>query len=387
MPRPSFDTWTTIFLFAAIQGIFVSLVLFFGRKEQKSATSLLGCLILLFSITLTEYVLYWTHYISGFPHMMNVSSGFPFLFGPVLYFYFRIIFQHIKISVKDVWHFIPFVVFLMYNMPLYLSTAEVKRNWLKGDMVPPSLFNWPENFSGFHHWFPWLMMVHMSVYAIYIQRAFLPYSRTHAEVRSWLNWLTGLFALFVLSFASYYILVRFPFFNSSWDYMISFSMMFFIYFIAWFGYQQPRIFSGFTLQESIIHPMRYRNSALDATLSRDILNNLDRVMQEKKLYRESDLRLEKLAETIGVSRHHLSQVINEQTGMSFFEYINNLRIKEAMELLAATSKKELNVIDVAYSVGFNNKVSFNTTFKKVTGKTPTAFRNEGVMVKEDKAIP
>jgi len=79
-----------------------------------------------------------------------------------------------------------------------------------------------------------------------------------------------------------------------------------------------------------------------------------------------------------ISKHQLSQVINEQTGMNFFEYVNQHRIGEARQLLSATSKKELNIIDIAYEVGFNNKVSFNTAFKKITGKTPTSFRNESL---------
>jgi AraC-like DNA-binding protein len=172
------------------------------------------------------------------------------------------------------------------------------------------------------------------------------------------------------------VLVNFSFFSDEWDYMISFSMMFTIYFIAWFGYMQPKVFSGFTLQESMKQPQRYKNSALDEDVSKEILGLLDEVMTGKKLYRQSDLRLEKLAEEVGTSKHYLSQVINEQKGMNFFEYVNTLRIADAQDLLAEKSKQELNIIDVAYMVGFNNKVSFNNTFKKITGKTPTEFRNE-----------
>jgi AraC-like DNA-binding protein len=62
--------------------------------------------------------------------------------------------------------------------------------------------------------------------------------------------------------------------------------------------------------------------------------------------------------------------------MSFFEYINSLRIEEAKSLLADPNKHKLNVIEIAYQVGFNNKVTFNTTFKKSTGITPTEYRRK-----------
>ena len=67
-------------------------------------------------------------------------------------------------------------------------------------------------------------------------------------------------------------------------------------------------------------------------------------------------------------------VMNDKIGLNFFDYINSLRVEEAKRLLIETSKKEMNVIEIAYSVGFNNKVSFNNTFKKWTGMTPTEFR-------------
>jgi AraC-like DNA-binding protein len=385
MQEPSFDTWTTIFLFAAIQGIFVSAVLCFLKKENRYNNSLIALLVFLFSVTLIEYVLYWTHYIYRFPHMMGVSGGFPFLFGVILYLYFRNVFLNKPIIRTDLKHFIPFIIYSVYQLPVYLSSAVVKRSWLTGNNVHASLFEWPFAMGKINMFMPWLMVAQMIWYAILIYRAFNAISKSGHHVRTWFNWLTGLFALFIISFSSYYILIHFSFFSISWDYMISFSMMFFIYFIAWFGYLQPQIFSGFSLRESV--QKRYKNSALDSQVSHEILMKLNNIMTEKKLYRESDLRLESLAEIISVSRHHLSQVINEQTGMSFFEYLNQQRIEEAKEILAGTSKKDMNIIEVAYTVGFNNKVSFNTTFKKITGKTPTEFRrdsNSGVMTDADR---
>lgn len=271
---------------------------------------------------------------------------------------------------------LPFVLHIIYLLPVYLSTAAVKREWIHGNLVLPSLFHWPPPLRLLRPWFPWLMIVHMVLYAILIYQNYNAMSKTNHEVRTWFKWVAGLFVLFISSFTSYYVLVQFPFFNNSWDYMISFSMMFFIYFIAWFGYLQPKVFSGFSLNESVRSAERYKNSALDDELSREILSTLQNTMEVRKLYRESDLRLEKLADEIKVSRHHLSQVINEQTGMNFFEYINKLRITEAQQLLSAKSKKELNVLEVAFRVGYNNKVSFNSTFKKITGKTPSEFRKD-----------
>ncbi|HMT28533.1 MAG TPA: helix-turn-helix domain-containing protein [Bacteroidia bacterium] len=376
MNQPTFDTWTTIFLFAAIQGIFVSVVLLFIKKENRFNNSLISLIILLFSITLIEYVLYWTHYQLYFPHVISISAAFPFLTGVILWYYFRNIFEKKRISLNDFVHLLPFLIYVIYLLPVYLSSAEVKQEWILGNHVKPSLFVWPPIFRQFNKFWPWITIVHMFAYAGFIFKKYHRLSIANKEVAVWFRWLMGLFVLYILSYTSYFVLVNFDFFNNQWDYMISFSMMFFIYFIAWFGYLQPQVFSGFSLKEAMTTPQRYKNSALTEDMSQELADRLKSLMINEKLYRESDLRLDKLADKMGVSRHNLSQVINEQMNMNFFEYLNYLRIEESCHLLTSRSGNDLTISEIAFGVGFNNKVSFYTMFKKVTGKTPTDFRKE-----------
>ena len=68
--------------------------------------------------------------------------------------------------------------------------------------------------------------------------------------------------------------------------------------------------------------------------------------------------------------------IDEKTNYNklFFDFVNEYRIKKAMEMLSDTNKKDLTVLEILYKVGFNSKSSFNTAFKKHAGKTPTQFR-------------
>jgi len=62
------------------------------------------------------------------------------------------------------------------------------------------------------------------------------------------------------------------------------------------------------------------------------------------------------------TRHKASQIINEHFKKSFHEFVNLYRINEAKELLE--NEKGLNIIDIAYEVDYNNKVTFNKAFKK-----------------------
>ncbi|MBL7915267.1 MAG: helix-turn-helix transcriptional regulator [Bacteroidia bacterium] len=375
MNHPSFDTWTSVFLFASVQGLFVSIVLFITGKENKTPNRLLATLIFLFSVTLFEYVLYWTRYLYYWPHFMQLTENFPLLFGVILFFYFKGVFGSHILTKKDLWHLLPFVIFTIYQLPVLLSSSEIKQAWMENKQAFPSLFMWPQPMRGWK-WLAWPRIAHMIFYYCLIWYNFRSHSTSNPEVRTWFKWLTGLFLAFIISYTSYFVLVRFPFFSVEWDYMISFSMMFAIFFIAWFGYLQPKVFSGFSLVESVQLPVKYKTSALATDVSNEIVDLLDEAMKNKKLYQDPEIRLEKLADAIGTTRHYLSQVINERKGMSFFEYINSLRITEAKSLLADPDKHKLNVIEIAYQVGFNNKVTFNSTFKKSTGLTPTVYRRQ-----------
>jgi AraC-like DNA-binding protein len=359
-PPPSFNTWTIIFLFAAVQGIFVSLVLFLMKRENKLGRNLLSLMILLFSLTLIEYVFYWTHYQWLYPHIIATSAAFPFLYGPILLIYFHSVFEKEKLSWKHLAHLIPFGIQFVFLTPFYFSSATDKVNKL----VHPE-----PSFTGWH----WIQIVQMLSYSIFIYWKYFRLSRSNTDVRRWFLSLNLLFDAFILSFLSYFILVKFLFFNDEWDYMISFSASFFIYFLAWFGYLQPQIFGGYTLSQAM-QPVRYKSSGLTESAAVELTEKLKTHMAETKPWRDNELSLEKLATDLNTNRHNLSQIINERIGMNYFDYINRLRIEEACELLTGTSKKELNITEIAFAVGFNNKVSFNTTFKKLIGQTPSEFR-------------
>ncbi|MFM9950992.1 MAG: helix-turn-helix domain-containing protein [Saprospiraceae bacterium] len=98
------------------------------------------------------------------------------------------------------------------------------------------------------------------------------------------------------------------------------------------------------------------------------------------LFLENELRLADLATYLDISRHQLSQVINEHYGVNFFELINTYRVEHVKRLLADPNFKHYTVIQIAYEAGFNNKASFNRYFKREIGMTPSAYR-----IKEDSA--
>ncbi|MBY4891936.1 helix-turn-helix transcriptional regulator [Rhodobacteraceae bacterium N5(2021)] len=98
---------------------------------------------------------------------------------------------------------------------------------------------------------------------------------------------------------------------------------------------------------------------------------LEKRMAEGQLWRKHALNLQGLASEVAVSPIHLSEVLNTKIGMSFYDYVNQCRIRDACDLLIQTN---MSVIEISEAVGFNAKSTFNTSFKKVTDQTPSQWR-------------
>lgn len=86
---------------------------------------------------------------------------------------------------------------------------------------------------------------------------------------------------------------------------------------------------------------------------------------------DSSLNVESLSEEIGISRAHLHRRLKQLVGMSPSEYIRNIRVKHACELL---KRQDIDVTQVAFGLGFTSQPHFSTSFKRFTGMTPTEYR-------------
>jgi len=81
--------------------------------------------------------------------------------------------------------------------------------------------------------------------------------------------------------------------------------------------------------------------------------------------------LDSLAKTVGLSRAGFAKRFKELVGLSMFDYLTQLRIQRAKELLTETNH---SLYEVANQIGYESDLAFNRTFKKRTGETPTAYR-------------
>lgn len=173
---------------------------------------------------------------------------------------------------------------------------------------------------------------------------------------------------------------------------IYFSASLYICFIGFFGVRQQQIFKpspipaspaadnhkdeaaeGFSPEALLSGKTKYEWSSLTEDDANHILLQLTRLMEQDKPYKEAELTLSKLAETLQVKEASLSQVINSKFNKSFYDYINSLRVDECIKMITEGRSQNYTLLSIAFDCGFNSKSSFNRNFRKFAGKSPSDF--------------
>ncbi|MDR6889529.1 MULTISPECIES: helix-turn-helix domain-containing protein [Variovorax] len=108
-----------------------------------------------------------------------------------------------------------------------------------------------------------------------------------------------------------------------------------------------------------------------------LVESLQRAMAVDRAYRNEDLSIASLAARLAVPEYRLRRVINQRLGhRNFSAFVNGFRLAEAMAALADPDRRELPVLTIALTAGFQSIGPFNRTFKTATGLTPTEFRKQ-----------
>ncbi|NQX41148.1 AraC family transcriptional regulator [Pedobacter steynii] len=116
---------------------------------------------------------------------------------------------------------------------------------------------------------------------------------------------------------------------------------------------------------------KYKNKEIDKK-TLDIIAQKLSIITEKELFLNPNFTLEEAAKELKVTKHILSQYVNETLGKSFSNLIKEHRIEKAKKLLE--TEKNYTIESLGYDSGFNSKSTFFTAFKEITGLTPAAYQ-------------
>jgi AraC-like DNA-binding protein len=195
---------------------------------------------------------------------------------------------------------------------------------------------------------------------------------------NWWKFVTGAFGAFhiivLLSFFTEHLVIPI---NS--DFIIYCAVSGFVIILGYFGFRQGSIFSD--AHTAISEKMgnadgaaKYEKSGLKEKDANAILESLLQHMNEEKPYLNSTLTIEDVAGSLNISRHSLTQVINQKLNKNFYQFVNEYRVEESKRRILDPQNQSFTLLAIAYDSGFNSKSSFNTIFKQYTGMAPSEFK-------------
>jgi AraC-like DNA-binding protein len=364
--KPELNGWILFLFSTGLIGIFIAVVLNLRKKGDTIANILISLFVLLHSFFTIHLSLFLSNYSFNFPHSLYITASFSFLYGPLLYFYFKRIADKYKFKLVDVLHLIPSIALFLYFLPIYLLPEEDKLN---------ILFNRYEATHSIIIAVVTIKSISLVTYGYLIYRIYRSglntKSKQQIEILKWKRNISILNTIYVISYVIYGLAVINNVFIEVLIYPQIFAMSVIVLYVGYTAYVQPRVFSKKYLFNELT--LKYQKSGLTESFSNDLKEQLIRLLNEEKIYKMNDINLDILSQMIGTTRHNISQVINEHFDVNFFKLVNRFRIQEAELIFKNDLNNNLNIIDVAYDVGFNNKVTFNKAFKEQTNLTPSEY--------------
>ena len=350
-------------------------VLLFTKKKRVKADVILGSwfIFILLGI-LSSYINHnelpvWT----GFFELVDSSV---FLHGPMLWLYTLMLTKSTHEFKKiDILHFVPFLISLGYLVSPFFSSFEVSESGRNVVLI--------------------LKMLSLLVYSLAALFRLRSYRREIEDYFSFtdkiqLDWLRfiliGLLVIWTISVISQLS------YGLKWidipqygGYYTNLAISLFVLMLGFFGIRQTQIFS-LSEQKQVSNPAVTSSPGVEMTDSdaerKDSSDDEEQTlyfkrivnyMKEEKPFLDGELSIFKLAKQTDTPPYLLSQIINQEAGVHFFDFVNGYRVNEIIQKMKQGEHKQKTLLSLAIESGFNSKASFNRVFKKSIGLTPKQY--------------
>jgi len=381
--QPVLDVFTLLIFLGVIQGVFLS-AFFIGRGgENPVANRMLGFLLLSLSAVIFEILLQYSGYIVKLVHLVNFSEPLDLAIGPLAYLAVYAGVRRLeRLDRRQYLHFLPFVLYTIYCVPYFIAPAAYKYNTFLDAYHPDQPYtavNVPIHPDplGLRSIINELMMIQLAVYCaltIHTVRSALKSRGLGflSRVDPGLSHLRTLALQFCIITVALFV-VKATFEADMGDYILASLTTILIYTVSYIVIRGSAFFLG-PIPATAPRP-KYERSSLTEEMSQDLVERLNRLMSDEKPHLDNSVSLPDLASRLSVTPHHLSQVLNEQLQQTFFEFVAAHRVAEARRILASPDAANMKIEEVAERVGYYSKSAFNTAFKRITGLTPSGFRD------------
>ena len=379
-----------------IGSIFCALItvylLLFKEKALRSYSDNLLALFLLFAVwCVIIYLAIYYGWIVNAPHLYKTAAPINYLLPPLTYLYVRaVLFNEKKISNKDIWHFIPFVLFFLNYIPFFILPIIEKsmivqlaiKNYstsyqYQAGIVPESVsFIFRILQSLIYLIFQWRLIFQFKKVKINIE-----FDKQIKVVLNWLKILTWASTLFVISFfllvvlaLSSNTLLSFRFMNLIPGFLGSISFLVMSSYLL----LNPKVLLGFPF-------IKYTEVKLGLLIKNKvklpfIINDYSKEIEQiKKYFNENQpflikgINISDVAVGTGIAAKELSFIINQHFKQRFNEFVNQYRISYITKKINEGYLDHYTLQTLSSEAGFTSPNTFIAAFKKIELCSPSEY--------------
>lgn len=351
-------------------------------KKNKQFSDRYLILYLCFAALMQTY--FYIETISVFRHSywMLLGRGVYLLHAPLFFIYVYALLTPKKISFPlALVLFLPFVIYVAHFFYFYFWVFDEVSLSIQGGLLAVNgkiSISW----TAFSILFLLIEPAYLTWYYVllsrYKKRLFNTVSSTDNIQLRWL------YLLFYLWFINTILLVPISTLSVgiAWipvkllQIMIQATSAAFFFILGYYGLKQTNIFTNLKSDHASSNETKkngYQKSGLSVAQAKEYHRQLLSVMENQKLYLNGELKAAELAQWLGISVNHLSQVLSQIQRQNFFDFINTYRVKDVIRKMEDTKNGHLTLLAMALDSGFNSKTSFNNVFKKITRQTPSGY--------------
>ncbi len=373
-----------IFLIGTVQVFFLSFLIF-TKKNKSTGDYVLGTWMAFLGLHLLDFYFYSTGFVWKHPHLLGIGYNFPILQGSFMFVYILVMTNRSdRLKPAYLLHGLPFILLTIYFLfDYYFLSASGKLAYYHMQFIN---MNPVVKISSFLNVFLGPFYVIWSLFKLrkHSKNITEQFSYTEQINLNWLKYVVAGFGFVWITVLVTKTGIFSPIIPPIWENrLIYLSITAAIFFLGFFGFKQKTIYVNEADQaENLVtiakqieeKPVEhYKKSGLSEGKAKEYLYFLLQYIDDEKPYLNAKLSLKDVSSHLNISINHLSQVINGQLGVSFFDFINKYRVDEFKSRLIVPENKQLTLLAIAYDCGFNSKSSFNNIFKKITGCTPSEY--------------
>ena len=376
-------------MFCALVTVYI---LLFKNVELRDYSKILLCIFFLLHVwCVIIYLAIYYGWIIYLPHLFKTAAPINYLLPPLTYLYVRVVlFNEKKFTIKDSWHLIPFVIFLINYMPFYFLPVSTKTEVLL-EITRDFSYSFKYQSGLLPEFYALLIRILQTfLYLIFQWRLIINFKNGNnnieimnqiKDVLEWLRIYTWASTLFIISIVLSSVLFIFIQSSSIFNVIIQFPIFLIavsFFAISTFLLVNPNVLLGLPFINHHIIESKLQNGQVlkYPFIAEDYSKEISSIItyfKENEPYLNKGVNISQISVATGIPVKQLSFIMNNHFKQRFNDFINQHRIEYITKKINQGYLDHYTLQTLSSEAGFTSPTTFIAAFKKIELCSPSEY--------------